>query len=97
MLIMALPTAALADLSIVKTERVETAGQPPTTSTNTLHYKGAKSRFDREPGQYAVVDWQSGETSIVDEDRKEVRVLSRDDTRALGAAQRFSSAGSWSR
>ena len=88
-MIMVLPMAALADLSIVTKERVETPGQPPTTSTHTLRYRGAKSRFDREPGQYAVMDWQSGEASIVDEDRKEVRVLSRGDTRAIGAAQRL--------
>jgi hypothetical protein len=49
-IVTAVAATGTADTTIVSKERLETPGEPGTTSTLTRYYKGNKARIDKEPG-----------------------------------------------
>lgn len=80
-----MPLILMADMTIVsKVETGSLMGQPGHKGTTTTYVKGNKAKIEMQAGKYSIVDLNSGKVYVVDDSRKEIMMMTKDQLNQMG-------------
>lgn len=80
-----IPVVLMADMKIVqKVDVGPIMGQPGHTGTTTTYIKGNKARIEMMSNKYSIVDLDTGKIYMVDDDKKSIMVMTKDQMNQMG-------------